>query len=892
MKKALRVPLSILLLALAVAVTQIPAEPVAADTVSESVDADFQMNGTILMKYTGTAKTVSVPASVTAIEAEAFADHTEMEKLLFKGNKVEYIAYRAFAGCTGLEEVRIPDTVTELGNGAFSNCTALETVTFGTALHKLGIGPFAGCPALEEIIIAKDNKAFAVDDGCLYSSDKSKLYLMLPKREKESYTMPSTVKDIAEYAFWGCNNVKSVGLSSNLKKIPDYAFSNCKSLIGVTIPYSVTGIGLKAFADCVNLETVVIPASVAVIHDTAFDGCSKLKITADSGTAADKFYEKWKEKNQAEHEDTVGVGEDVSGGDAGKTETEGPTGNVLGSTYVVGNRAVVFIDNTEGTVYGEDAANSYESTELFVDGALAKGTDIPKYTIAFDSILADQAFYRSREAADYQIPEGITEIGEFSFARSNLVKADIPDGVTTIGYGAFYHCDYLREVRIPKSVIYIAPKAFTETMWLKSWLAGTGGEEYLVVGNGILLAYRGAGGNLVLPDTVKRIAPEVFAKNSSITSVTLPDSLIEIGEDAFLDCTNLRTVYGGGNVKIIRDRAFQNCMLTTAHVWEKVEHLGLNSFDFEGTSASTSSKVVVFDSKEALPKPSYELTAERLSNEQARGLLLGDTQFVIVDKNIKADDLTGTVIAPQGCGFKGIIAYISSKDKATVACLATTYTEAELAEAYIPEYITIDGKSYQVTGVENITVFGRDWNFATGSILVENESAVLSGGGISAELEGNEGAYYLSITDSEDAYDALNAGYEAVYYQELPKGAVCVNISLIDKKTGVPITKMGAQTLRVTLTLPENIRGGSLRILTTDRNGQLENVSYTREEDAVTFTANHLSSFAFVNHASNVAPERLDDSPDTGDYLHPKWFLAGGLFCMAIVVLLMKKKRQ
>lgn len=850
MKKALIISASVLFLAALFAMTQIPAAPVAADKASVSTDADFQMNGTTLVKYTGTAKTVSVPASVTVIGEEAFADNTEMEVLQFKGDQVETISYRAFSGCTGLREVKLPDSVQEIGDGAFGNCTGLEKITFGKELYKLGLGPFSGCTALKTIEVPKENTAFSVADGCLYNGDKTKLYRVLPGRSGDSYAMPSTVKDIAEYAFWGCDTVKAVTLSNNLKEIPDYAFANHKALAGITIPYSVTSIGVKAFSDCVNLETVMIPSNVTSIHDTAFDGCVKLLISAEEGTVADRYYTAWKDRNQAEYEDTgnssimAGIVSDTTENSGGQEEPS-EEGNVLASTHVVGNSAVLFIDNTEQTVYGNAAQGSAGAV---LQGTLTQGEVLPKYTIAFDTVVADQAFYKSGNVSGYQIPEGITEIGEFSFARSNLSRVDIPAGVKEIGYGAFYHCDYLRDVKIPSSVTSIAPKAFAESLWLKNWLAGSGNEEYLIVGDGILLAYRGNGGSLELPDTVKRIAPEAFVGNDEISSVYLPDSVIEVGEDAFCGCKNLKTVTGGKNVQIIRDRAFKDCPLETAHVWEKVGHIGLNSFDFSQTALSVSNKVVVFDSAENIPIPSYELTASRLSNGQARGMLLGDTSFAIVEKGIKAEDLAGTVLSPQAYGFKGIVACITSHDKGIVTCIATTYTQEEFADAYIPEYITIDGKSYQVTGADAITSFGMDREYPDGTLTVSNQSSRLPGS-VSAVLEDNNGAYDLVIKDSDTAYNALNRGYEALYQQQLPENVSCVDISLVDKYTGVPITKTGNQALTLTVALPETLSGGGLSILTTDRNGQLENIPYTREGNTVTFTTNHLSAFAFCGVA-------------------------------------------
>lgn len=891
MRKALKFSVCALLLALAVAVTQIPAEQVVADTKpTQSQDTDFQMNGTTLVKYTGTAQTVSVPASVTAIAAEAFAGNTEMEKLIFKGNQLESIAYRAFADCTGLEEVRIPDTVTELGNGAFSNCTSLEKVTLGTEVRNLGIGVFAGCSALEKMEIATDNTYLKMDDNCLYSKDGTILYLVLPGREKESYSMPSTVVDIAEYAFWDCRNIKSISLSNNLEEIPDYAFANCKSLTAISIPYSVKTIGIKAFSDCVNLETASIPSTVSYIHGTAFDGCAKLKIAAEKGSYAAEYYTEWLKNNQAEYEDTGSTGTDSEQTEATPKPQEPDNGIVLGSTYVVANRAVVFIEDNDDLVYGEEGDSSFDS-EVSADEEGVKSWEIPKYKVAFGNILADQAFYRSTEAKGYEIPDNVTEIGEFTFARSNIEEVEIPKGVTTISYGAFYHCDYLRKVTIPSTVTYIAPKAFANTLWLESWLNGDGEEDYLIVGNGILLAYRGEGGHLEIPDTVKRIAPEAFAGNRTIYSVTIPDSVIEIGEDAFNGCLNLQTVNGGKNIKYIRDRAFYGCELKTAHVGVKVEYIGLGCFDFSETSLSESAKVVVFDGKK-LPQINHELTAERLSNEEARNYALGDTFFAIVDKKVFEEDLAGTVLDVNGYGMKGIVAYVSTLGPNTVTCIATTYTREEFAGVYVPEYIMIDGESYKVEGIDSINLFGEGASYEDGTLQVINNSTALADGDISAELEGNTGAYEIKIADSGIALSEIGAAYEAVYREELPENSLCIDVDMTDLESGIPITKTGQQVLRITVTLPNRFASNSLRVLSLDRNGQVTNLSYSREGNTVTFATNTPNPVVFCGVGSAVPNGRMDASPDTGDYdIHPKYFWAAGLASLAIATLFIKKKK-
>ena len=898
MRKALRFSICALLLALAMAVTQIPAKQVVADTKpTESQDSDFQMNGSILVKYTGTAQTVSVPASVTEIAAEAFAGNTQMETLVFKGNKLESIGYRAFADCTGLKEVKIPDTVTELGNGAFSNCTAIKKVTLGTGLSGIGIGAFAGCDSLEKMELAKDNTSLILEDDCLYKKDKTVLYLMLPYREKDTYSMPSSVTDIAEYAFWNCSNVKTISLSSHLEEIPDYAFTNCKSLTGISIPYSVKSIGVKSFADCVNLVNVNIPYTVSAIHGSAFDGCYRLVINTEDGSAADTFYEAWLQNNRFEYEDTGNMEiPDVTPLPEEKPEadTQINNGTEIGRTYVVANSAVIFIEDMDEMVYGQDVSGSDQQASVDDNGI--KSWEIPKYKVfeATDGkVLADQAFYKNKDLEEYTIPSDVTEIGEFTFARSNLEEVSIPNGVETIGYGAFYHCDYLRVVKIPSSVTYIAPKAFSETLWIESWMNGEGEDDFLIVGDGILLAYRGNGGYIELPDTVKRIAPEVFAGNRTIYTVHIPDSVIEIGEDAFCGCLNLKTVTGCENVKVIKDRAFYGCELQSAHVSGSVEYLGLGVFDFSETTVSDSSKVVVFDG-DTLPEISNELTAERLSNDESRIASLGDTFFVIVDKKVKAKDLAGTVLDVNGSGFEGIVAYVSTLEPKTVACIATTYSQEEWKDLYIPEYIMIDGERYKVEGKESVSLYGNRQEYDAGTLMVVNESHTLSQTAVTASLEGNIGAYEVRVSDASNVRTAMNAAYEAVYRNSLPDNAMFLNVSLTDLSSGVNITRTGNQALRVTVTLPDEkstLLNNNLRILTLDRNGQITNLSYSREGNTITFATNMPGPVVFCS-AGNVPDGRMDASPDTGIRdIHPKYFWALGLASLGIATLFVKRKR-
>lgn len=938
MKRIVRKTAGVLLLAIALAVTQIPTAGVVADSAASS---DFQLKNGTLVKYVGTAGTVAVPASVDQIGREAFAGSTALKTVSFKG-EITSIAYRAFAGCSELTEFSIPDSVAELGNGAFSGCTSLKTVTIGKNLKTLGLGVFAGCDSLKEIRVDKDNPYFTVEDGCLYNKEKTVLYLMIPVREKDTYSMPSTVKHIAEYAFWGCTGIKNVSLSNSLEEITAYAFSNCKSLQALSVPYSVKSIDLAAFSDCVSLENVYIPSTVSYIHATAFDGCPRLKIVADVGTQGFQYYEDWKttHADQSEYEDTGSNTEQNGGGTTqpgndptpggndpggtGGTDTPGGiisgTQDVLGQTHVVGNNAMVFIDNSLPNVYGaQDPAGEQTSGDGSTDpagGGLqagiadissgilealeTKAMSVPKFTVVGDTGIADQAFYKNEDMTEYTIPAGITQIGDFSFARSGLERIVIPAGVVSVGYGAFYHCDSLEAVTIPATVTQIAPRAFEKSLWLQNWLQGGGEAEgdYLIVGDGILLAYRGVGETAQLPESVKRIAAGAFSGHTELTGVGFPDSLTEIGEEAFAGCSSLQTLQGGKYVTKIADRAFAGCPIGTVHIGENVRQMGLGAIDYSDTGKNPSTKVVVLEGQSRLPLVSYEETASRLSNEAARNPVLNDVLFAIVDGNIRAEDLAGTVLDPDHYGFEGLVARINTGTDPSVTVMACNMTEEELAETQVPESIVIDGKNYRVDGLDQIKQYVHRPDTEqgpageNGGIAVANRSeAIAADSRISASLDGDAGTFLLQVEDGGQVRETLDRAYEAVYGQALPEEAVTFSLELTDTESGVSITKLGNNLLTVTMPVPVDGDGNTIRVVTVDHNGQLENVRYRLDEDgALTFRISYLSDFAVYNTGEGGG--RMDLSPDTGEAVHPKWFVAAGTGSLALAVLFYRPRKK
>lgn len=447
----------------------------------------------------------------------------------------------------------------------------------------------------------------------------------------ELVVVPNSVTRIESYAFWGCDNLDTVVLGKGLTAVGDFAFAGCGGLEQMTIPSNIRSIGISAFADCVNLKDISIAPETTDIHETAFDGCYRLTIHCTPGSVADKyaqeFYERQKEMPEYEDVSDYGKGDSTDGGTSTPSESTENTptatpvpGNVLGSTQIVGNRAVFFIDNTVPVVMSNwEGAAQLSDTAAPVGNLMQEATEegAAKYTVVDNKIIADQAYYRSTELGEVEIPMGITEIGQFAFARSSITGVTVPAGVTDICYGAFYHCDSLERVSLPESVKLVEPKAFSYTPWVNHFLAGmdvegneSSDENYLISG-GVLVAYRGTDSQIKIPDGVRVIAGEAFWNHTEIESVVIPDSVTVIGEGAFENCSNLTSLSLGNQVRQIKDRAFEACNLQKVTLPEAVEEVGIRALgdaeaDFEGAAFE-------------IPN-SYETSAARLSNEDYRNL--------------------------------------------------------------------------------------------------------------------------------------------------------------------------------------------------------------------------------------------------------------------------------
>ena len=264
---------------------------------------DFDVQSGVLIKYNGSDADVTVPAHITAIGNEAFADNTKVQSVRLN-DTVRVIGDRAFCGCSSLYSVTQGDNITEVGDLAFYGTPYLDnsgdkyvmlgsvllwyngtsdSVTIPSRCTSVASYAFARCEYLKSFT-AYDGLT-NIGTGAFYGCSKL-----------ESVNLPSTLSAVGAYAFDGTPYLKNAGeyavagdgvllryqgsdteieLPDTIKRIASHAFVSSK-LRSVTIPESVYAIDAYAFADCTGLETVQNSEGLVTIGDGAFRGCKSL----------------------------------------------------------------------------------------------------------------------------------------------------------------------------------------------------------------------------------------------------------------------------------------------------------------------------------------------------------------------------------------------------------------------------------------------------------------------------------------------------------------------------------------------------------------------------------------------------------------------------------------
>lgn len=180
-------------------------------------------------------KTVTIPAGIEVLAAGSFRScgnleaikvaggkfYTSVDGVLMSKDKKELVQYPMNKKNSSY---KVPKGVQTIGAFAFSECKNLGIVTISSSVNSIEERAFDKCEFLTEIYVEAGNANFASVGNVLMSKDNSRLVLYSPRKTDESYTVPAGVSVIDAYAFYKCDNLKSLTVPSSATDINGRAF--------------------------------------------------------------------------------------------------------------------------------------------------------------------------------------------------------------------------------------------------------------------------------------------------------------------------------------------------------------------------------------------------------------------------------------------------------------------------------------------------------------------------------------------------------------------------------------------------------------------------------------------------------------------------------------------
>lgn len=257
-------------------------------------------------------------------------------------------------------------------------------------------------------------------------------------------------------------------------------------------------------------------------------------------------------------------GEDTSVTTEAQTTSE--TKNELVKTYERGDYVYEVKADGSARIF----AYNGEETDV-VTPAVFEDREGVKHTV---TEIYREAYAECVSIKTLKISEGVEIIGEGGFTQCReLERVTFPDSLKVIEIGAFFECLKLEKVEnLTENVTDIGGFAFGSTAWLNGST-----DEFVIVGDSVLICYNGNDESVKIPDGVKKITA-AFRNRDFIESVEFPDSVVEVGYGAF-DGTSIKKLKLGKNVEKIDSGAFAYCT-DMSEVWlpKTLKEIGEGAF--------------------------------------------------------------------------------------------------------------------------------------------------------------------------------------------------------------------------------------------------------------------------------------------------------------------------
>lgn len=512
-------------------------------------------------------------------------------KTIKLGNNVKTIGAQAFKDCPLIQEINLPTTTTNIGSFAFRGCENLETINLSN-ITTIGTQAFANTFKLTKLNFGDKPKINKIGNSAFASSGLS---------GKLDLSTATNLYEIGSYAFSGAG-LTEVVLPSNLTSLGAGVFQDCTQLLTIGLDKTqVKIIKPSTFQGCIELKNVSFPNKLLSIGEDAFNNAKKLERLDLSNTDINTF-------GNNSFQDTIMLNTI----DLPNTDTL----TVIGSSAFLNSKITRLAKKSATT---SDAVITLPATVgKLGNGAFAntkiKGFDMSAVTSKTLTTLPADFFNNATSLEIVKLSNAIKTIGESAFAgATNLKTIDLSNtAVETIGANAFKDAAQLTTVTLPTTATLktIGNNAFTNSGLNTLGSKPSGNNTTLTankvelptsvttLGTGIFSNSDVVNVDLSKPTstTMNTLPASTFERAINLVSVTLKNDLSAIGENAFKNATNLKTVTTpsqttlravvenkvqfGNNLKTIGNNAFGNSGITEVALSNSgLTEIGTNVFN-------------------------------------------------------------------------------------------------------------------------------------------------------------------------------------------------------------------------------------------------------------------------------------------------------------------------
>lgn len=338
-------------------------------------------------------------------------------------------------------------------------------------------------------------------------------------------SLPGTIKNIANWTFYNCNNLQTVKLGEGISYVSFRMFDNCTALKNVSLPNSLQKIGSYAFDNCSSLTSVNIPSSVTTIGYCCFNGCDKLSTIKVS--PANPYFSTDGKAIFNKDKTVLYTAIPVTSYNIPSTVRK------LGSSAFNDQKDMTSATLPEGLVsIGSYAFSGCSKLEHLV---------IPS---TVDSI-GNHAFNGCSALQQINIPQGIKKLADAVLSGTGIKTLDIPSSVNDIGMAAFSNCESLQSIKLPKGLTVLDASLFYGCKQLS---------------------------DIQIPSTVKTIGYKAFCGCDSLQNIMFEDGVSDlvIEQYAFENCKNINRLVITSGIKKTEYGAFNDAhinklVITTTH---------------------------------------------------------------------------------------------------------------------------------------------------------------------------------------------------------------------------------------------------------------------------------------------------------------------------------------